>query len=55
MPLRGRKKVKPVNTAPPSPYKTRSGVVRQVKFSPQVDLQKNINSANVPLNTMPCK
>ena len=55
MPLRGRKKVKPVNRAPPSPYKTRSGVVRQVKFSPQVDLQKNINSANVTLNTMPCK
>ena len=55
MPLRGRRKVKPVNTAPPSPYKTRSGAIRQVKFSPQVDLQENITSANVTLNNMPCK
>ena len=55
MPLRGRRKVKPVNTAPLSPYKTRSGAIRQVKFSPQVDLQENITSANVTLNNMPCK
>ena len=55
MPLRGRRKVKPVNTAPLSPYKTRSGAIRQVKFSPQVDLQENITSANVILSNMPCK
>ena len=53
MPLRGQRKVKPVNTAPLSPYKTRSGAIRQVKFSPQVDLQENITSANVILSNMP--
>ena len=53
MPLRGRRKVKAVNTAPVSPFKTRSGAVRQVKFSPQVDLQENITNANVTLSNMP--
>ena len=53
MPPKGWRKPKPVVTAPPSPYKTRSGVIRQVKFSPQVDLQNDINSASVNLNKMP--
>ena len=53
MPPRGWRKPKPVVTAPPSPYKTRSGVIRQVKFSPQVDLQNDISSASVNLNKMP--
>ena len=53
MPPKGWKKPKPVITTPPSPYKTRSGVIRQVKFSPQVDLQNDINSASVNLNKMP--
>ena len=53
MPPKGWRKPKPVVTAPPSPYKTRSSVIRQVKFSPQVDLQNDINSASVNLNKMP--
>ena len=53
MPFRGRRKVKTVNTVPVSPFKTRSGTVRQVKFSPQVDLQENITNATVTLSNMP--
>ena len=53
MPPKGWKKPKPVITTPPSPYKTRSGVIRRVSFSPQVDLQNDINSASVNLNKMP--
>ena len=52
MPFRGRRKVKTVSTVPVSPLKTRSGAVRQVKFSPQVDLQENITNATVALSKM---
>ena len=53
MPFRGRRKAKPASTVPVSPFKTRSGAVRQVKWSPQVDLQENITNANVTLSNMP--
>ena len=53
MPKKGYKKPKQIVTNPPSPFKTRSGVIRRVSFSPQVDLQNGINSASINLNKMP--
>ena len=53
MPPKGWKKPKQIVTTPPSPFKTRSGVIRRVSFSPQVDLQNDIQTASSNLNKMP--
>ena len=55
MPKKDWRKPKQIVTTPPSPFKTRSGAVRRVSFSPQVDLQNDINSASINLNKMPDK
>ena len=53
MPRKGWKKPKQLVTTPPSPLKTRSGLVRRVSFSPLVDLQNVIQKASVNLDKMP--
>ena len=53
MPRKGWKKAKLIVTTPPSPFKTRSGLVRRVSFSPLVDLQNVIQKASVNLDKMP--
>ena len=55
MPKKGWKKPKQIFTSPPSPLKTRSGLIRRVSFSPLVDLQNVINTASVNLDKMPDK
>ena len=53
MPKKGYKKPKQSITTPPSPFKIRSGIIRRVSFSPQVDLQNDIQTASSNLNKMP--
>ena len=54
MPRKGCKKPKKIFTSPPSPLKTRSGFIRRrVSFSPLVDLQDAIHTANLNLDKMP--
>ena len=55
MPKKDWKKPKQIVTTPPSRFKTRSGVIRRVSFSPQVDLQNDIHTASVNLDKMPDK
>ena len=54
MPKQGYKKAEKqvLSTAQPSPLKTRSGLVRNVNWSPQVDLQNAIKTANENLKRM---
>ena len=54
MPKQGYKKAEQqvLSTAQPSPLKTRSGLVRNVNCSPQVDLQNAIKTANENLKRM---
>ena len=54
MPKKGYKKPKPIVTSTPSPFRNRSGFIRRrVSFSPLVDLQDAIHTANVNLDKMP--
>ena len=55
MPKKGLKKPKQIFTSPPSPLKTRSGLIRRVSFLPLVDLQDVIHTVNVNLDKMPDK
>ena len=54
MPKKGYKKPKQIVLSSLSPLKNRSGFVRKaVRWSPQVELQDAINTANVNLDRMP--
>ena len=52
MPKKGYKKAEQQVLSTPSPFKTRSGLVRNVNWSPQVDLQNAIKTANETLKRM---
>ena len=54
MPKKGYKKPKQIVLLSPSPPKHRSGFVRKtISWSPQIELQDAINTANVNLDRMP--
>ena len=55
MPNKGYKKPPPIIPSSLSPTKTRSGHVRSVRWSPQIELHNAISKASVNLDTMPVK